>query len=51
MLSEFSYLGKEVAEQVVITNTNLIADQVSPEIRPFPKGSFPPLNQICGSRD
>ena len=43
MLSEFSYLGKEVAEQVVITNTNLIADQVSPEIRPFPKGSFPPL--------
>ncbi|MGB4610104.1 MAG: PolC-type DNA polymerase III [Saccharofermentanales bacterium] len=43
MLAEFSYLGKELAEQVVIKNPNLIAEMVTEGIRPFPKGSFPPL--------
>lgn len=41
MLEEFSYLGQERARQVVIDNTNLIADMVD-EIFPVPKGKFPP---------
>ncbi|HHT23933.1 MAG TPA: PolC-type DNA polymerase III [Clostridiaceae bacterium] len=43
MLDEFSYLGEELAYQVVVENPNLIADTVDEGIRPFPKGSFPPL--------
>ncbi|MGN1333761.1 MAG: PHP domain-containing protein, partial [Anaerovoracaceae bacterium] len=41
MLEEFGYLGEERARQVVIDNTNLIADMVD-EILPVPKGKFPP---------
>ena len=41
MLKEFEYLGKEVAEEVVITNTRSIADQVE-EIELLPKDLFPP---------
>ena len=41
MLEEFSYLGEERARQVVIDNTNKIADMVE-EIFPVPKGKFPP---------
>ena len=41
MLAEFEYLGKEVAEEVVITNTRAIADQVE-EIELLPKDLFPP---------
>jgi DNA polymerase-3 subunit alpha (Gram-positive type) len=41
MLAEFEYLGKDVAEEVVIKNTRAIADQVE-EIELLPKELFPP---------
>lgn len=41
MLAEFSYFGEEIAREIVIENTNLVADWVE-EIRPVPDGVFPP---------
>lgn len=41
MIEEFSYLGEDMAQKVVVENTNIIADQVG-ELLPVPKGKFPP---------
>ncbi len=47
MMAEFAYLGDR-AEEIVITNTNKIADMVE-EVLPVPKGKFPP--KIEGAED
>ncbi len=46
MLEEFSYLGQEDAQLVVVENTNLIADMIE-DIKPVPDGTYPP--EIEGS--
>lgn len=42
MLKDFSYLGKDLAYEVVVKNTNIIADMVE-SILPIPDGTFPPI--------
>lgn len=41
MLEEFAYLGEEKAREVVIHNTNRIADMIE-TIKPIPDETFPP---------
>lgn len=48
MMEEFSYLGEKKAHEVVIENTNLIADMIEP-MMPVPQGKFPP--KIKGAED
>ncbi len=48
MLKEFSYLGEDLAYEVVVKNTNLIESMVE-EIQPIPDGVYPP--HIEGAED
>ncbi len=48
MLEEFSYLGEKTAYEVVVENTNKIAELCEP-IKPVPDGVFPP--SIPGSAE
>ena len=41
MLAECKYLGSEIANEIVIKNPNIIADEVE-EVKPFPDGLYPP---------
>lgn len=46
MLEAFAFLGEEKAEEIVITNTNLIADQLE-ELKPIKEKLYTPTIENC----
>lgn len=58
MLEEFDYLGAEKAFEIVVANTNAIADMIDADIRLIPRGRFSPpfpnseaeFSRICWER-
>ncbi len=46
MLAEFDYLDAQKAEEIVVTNPNIIAD-LCEEIIPIPTGMYPPIIEGC----
>ncbi|WP_068449038.1 PolC-type DNA polymerase III [Caviibacter abscessus] len=42
MLDDFSYFDEEIREEIVIKNTNDIADMID-RVRPIPEGFYPPI--------
>ena len=48
MLKEFSYFGRDIAKEVVIYNTQKIADMID-VIKPIPDETYPP--KIEGAED
>lgn len=41
LLNEFSYLGDDIAKEIVIKNTNIVADKIE-KVQPIPDGFYPP---------
>ena len=49
MLKEFTYLGEEIAREVVIKNPNYIANSIDDNLKPIPDETYPP--KIEGADD
>lgn len=41
MLEEFSYMGEDIAKEIVVKNTQIIASMIE-EVQPIPSGFYPP---------